>query len=453
MKNWLLILLLPFGMKAQISPENLSTVAIEILDTATLNTIDPRSLWQVFNLSKDEIYALDSYRSAFGGIVHPSEVYFIDGLDSSTADYLLELFPLKKQRQRRKVQLILKASQSASGWRTAQSVLLRETHNSGAFHQTVTNGATQRSAFLQTKLQGTSLILGDFTMHAGQGLLFGRAGFPSATTNEYFTRGLKGRTGSSSAGVLHGTAVYRKIKNWHCAFAVDTANTLAMNVHYATNNGNIFGLAGTPKEQSVYFTFIKGPFRGYGEATTKAQRIGMNIFANDVIFESNLYRDTNNLGLEMYLNGRTSLGKYRLIFKDRKLRAQWHHEKFQLFLSEHLTEEVQHPSTWRIRVLFPASGLNYAVHVHGKTKGCSAGNTAEIGHIKLKWTGALIDYGGNPVWLGTPVARGYIGASGIYEDFVGCATAVSWKNIGWSATFNAINPAASRFQMSWYAQL
>ena len=81
----LIMILSPFLIWGQIAEEDLSRRALEILDTSTLNSIDPTSLWQVFNLSKAEIFALEQYKDAFGNITHQSELFMIDGLDSTTA--------------------------------------------------------------------------------------------------------------------------------------------------------------------------------------------------------------------------------------------------------------------------------------------------------------------------------------------------------------------------------
>ena len=54
------LLCIPMLAYGQISPEDLGPTALEILDTSTLNTITPRLLWQVFGVSKDEVYSFSN---------------------------------------------------------------------------------------------------------------------------------------------------------------------------------------------------------------------------------------------------------------------------------------------------------------------------------------------------------------------------------------------------------
>ena len=67
---------LPLPSWAQVPQEELTLEAQELLDTSSINTISAQHLWQVLGLVKDLIYSFE-YRSAFGHLQHPDELYYI----------------------------------------------------------------------------------------------------------------------------------------------------------------------------------------------------------------------------------------------------------------------------------------------------------------------------------------------------------------------------------------
>ena len=446
--KYIIILLTPLITKGQVSEEDLSSRALEILDTSTLNSIDPTSLWQVFNLSKSDIFALEEYKDAFGQLTHESELFMIEGLDSTTAEYLLALFPINRTVNESKRQIIHKISLRKHQFNSRQSLLFNSNEINGAIHQSVENQHINYSGYITHHFENCALTFGDFSLHAGQGLLLGRRGFPSSTTSEYFEKGLKGRTGSVSEGILQGIGFEKKLSNGGFCVSLDTSNRCsvsAFKVYRTTRLG-----ASTSKNNfSLFFHHARGPARMYGEFGNTGQKIGANFFIKDVLFETNIYNQ-DRVWLESYISWQNTLGKWNLIHSKSRVKLNLNNSNFQLFINEHRNEDYL---SWRTKLRIPHGKSIYEFHLHGKTHGFGIRKDHTFSSIAISTTLAFIDYGQSPVWLGIPAARGFIGAKGVYSDFAGIICRLTWQGIAASFQMNFQSNSTSSLQMSFYKYL
>ena len=272
MVRLLLFFILPLSSWAQVPQEELTLEAQELLDTSTINTISAHHLWQVLGLPKDLIYSFSEYRNAFGHLDHPDELYYISGMDSSTAHYLLDLLPIKRSTIKTSNQIISKARLSAAGPKSNHSLIHRSGGQSAALHITHESGSLDGSGFLAAQRNNTTLLLGQYSLHFGQGLLFGRDGFNSLTTSEYFRSGIKGQTGASSSGLLKGFAVQHILGKHTLTLAHDA--TFPLYAWTTTSSQIAYGIAGRGPTLSTFAKYSHGPLRLFGEANEQAQKIG-----------------------------------------------------------------------------------------------------------------------------------------------------------------------------------
>ena len=444
----LIIILSPLLIWGQIAEEDLSKRALEILDTSTLNSIDPTSLWQVFNLSKAEIFALEQYKDAFGHITHESELFMIEGLDSTTAEYLLALFPIDRMVNESKSQFIHKISLRNSQINSRQSLLFNSNEINGAIHLFRENQHINYSGYLTHRFGNCALTFGDFSLHAGQGLLLGRRGFPSSTTSEYFEKGLKGRTGSLTEGIQQGIGFEKKLSNGLFCISVDSSNSYSATVFKVYETTQL-GASTSKNNFSIFFHHAHGPARMYGELGNREQKIGANFFINDVLFETNIYND-GGLWTESYISWQNPIGRWNLIHSKGRMKLNLNNQNFQLFINEHHNETH---STWRSKLRIPHRKCMYEFHLHGKTHGFGIRKERTFSNVAISATAAFIDYGGHPIWLSIPAARGFIGAKGVYSNFAGMVCRIHWQGITASVQLNFENPSASSTQMSYYKSL
>lgn len=448
MVKWLLLLCLPLLSVAQVPQEELTLEAQELLDTSSINTISPHHLWQVLGLPKDLIYSFSEYRSAFGSLEHPDELYYISGIDSSTAQYLLDLLPLKRTTLRTSNQFISKARLSATGLKSTLSLLHRSGHQSAALHLTQESRNFQGSGFIATQQNNTTLLVGQYSLHFGQGLLFGRDGFNSPTTAEYFRSGIKGQTGTSPSGILQGFAAQHSVDKHNFTLAHDGTSPLYA---WTTTSSQIaYGIAGRGRTLSTFAKYSHGTLRLFGEATVEAQKIGGNVFFRDILYELVL-EHKEQLIMKHYLSWRDRYGSWNVLVNDGKLRLGIQHKKYALIIAQHENGEGQ--NSFRIRYRYPVNSMVYDVHWHGGTYGWSGRRNWEIKALKFQLMGAMISCGGQPIWLSSPSARGYIGAISVYDDFIGIAGKTTWGPVSISMSFNAAHPEKSQLQMSYFRNL
>jgi hypothetical protein len=448
MVKWLFLLFLPLLSQAQVPQEELTLEAQELLDTSSINTISPHHLWQVLGLPKDLIYSFSEYRNTFGALEHPDELYYISGIDSSTAQYLLDLLPLKRSTFKSSRQIISKVRLSDAGFKSAHSVLYRSGPQSAALHLSQVAGNFQGSGFIATQQQSTSLLLGHYSMHFGQGLLFGRASFNSPTTAEYFRAGIKGQTGASTSGILKGFAVQRTLDNHILTFAHDGSAPLFS--WTTTSNQIAYGIAGRGLTLSTFAKYSHGPLRLFGEITKEVQKIGGNVFYGDVLYELVLEQE-KRLILKHYLSWRDRYGSWNVLVNDGKLRLGVQHKKYALIIAQHENGEGQ--NSFRVRYRYPMNRAVYDFHWHRGTYGWSGRRNWKMNALELQLMAAMISSNGQPIWLSSPTARGYIGAIAVYDDFVGIAGKTTWGPVSMSMSFNAAHPEKSQWQVSFFRNL
>ena len=193
------VLFIPHLGFSQVPREALTEEALEVIDTSSLNNISAQHLWQIFGLPKDAIFHFISYRNTFGSIAHTSELYYIDGLDTLTVDYLLDMFPLNRDMENSRGQVVSKSSLSNGTVRSSNSLLLKHHQHRAALHTVLENFKPSYNGYISSSSKNSKWLIGDYSVHCGQGILLGRPGFPSPTTNEYFRFGLGGQTGVSSS--------------------------------------------------------------------------------------------------------------------------------------------------------------------------------------------------------------------------------------------------------------
>jgi hypothetical protein len=448
MVRWLLLLSLPVISWAQVPQEELTLEGQELLDTSSINTISPHHLWQVLGLPKDLIYSFSEYRSAFGHLEHSDELYYISGMDSSTAEYLLDLLPIKRSAAKTSTKIISKARLSMADFKSTHSLLHSSGSQNAALHLTQEAQNTQYSGFLMTQRNHTTILIGHYSLHFGQGLLFGRDGFNSPTTSEYFRAGIKGQTGASSSGILKGFATQHTFNNRTLTFAHDGSAPL-----YAltTSTDQIsYGIAGRGPILSTFAKYSHGPLRLFGEATMEAQKIGANVFFRDVLYELVLeHKET--VAMAHYLSWRDRYGSWNVLVKDGKLKLGIQHKKYALIVAQHGNDNGQ--NSFRIRYRYPMKRIIYDFHWHNGTYGWSSRRNWKVKEMELQLMAAMVSSNDHPIWLSAPAARGYIGAIAVYDDFMGIAGKTTWGPVSMSLSFNAAYPEKSNVQLSFFRNL
>lgn len=442
------LLCIPMLANGQISPEDLGPTALEILDTSTLNTITPRLLWQVFGVSKDEVYSFFKYKETFGKIEHLSELYFIDGLDSSTADYLKAQFTLEKNIEPKALRLIGKSSLSKNQTRFSQRVIFQESHLKGALHLHQDNGTTSYGGFIQTQVQQTLLILGNFTLHAGQGLLFGTPVFPSLTTSEYFRLGPMGHAGSSIRGLKKGLCIQQNFDRHALVIAQDSNRTL-LSIHRELDLGSI-GACTDGRDGSIYAKVYRGNLRAFAECGSKGSKLGVNTVFKDVLFESNCTMiPKGRAQFTHHMSFRNGHGFWKFMWSDAGLRLDLVHQHYTLCVREHRSIE----RSWRIRLKVPTSIFCYEAYLHQESIGLVVAGQGNFSGYKYQIAFAAAKYKGMPIWLAAPTARGFIGSVPIYDDFFGLLAKFKFGPFYLSSQINIVHPASSKLMMSIYRSL
>lgn len=448
MVRWLFLLFLPLPSWAQVPQEELTLEAQELLDTSSINTISAHHLWQVLGLPKDLIYSLSEYRSAFGQLQHPDELYYISGMDSSTAQYLLDLLPIKRTTTKTSNKIISKARLSAAGFKSTHSLVYRSGPHSAALHLSQESGNLQGSGFIATQYNKATLLVGQYSIHFGQGLLFGRDGFNSPTTAEYFRSGIKGQTGTSSSGILKGFAAQYIFSKHTFTLAHDGQNPLfALTASKAQIN---YGIAGRGTNLSTFAKYSHGPLRLFGEATMEAQKIGGNVFIRDILYELVLEHKERFI-VKHYLSWRDRYGSWNVLVNDGKLRLGVQHKKYALLIAQH--DNAKGQNSFRARYRYPIGKVIYDFHWHSGTYGWSGRRNWKMNEFDLQLMAAMVSSNDHPIWLSAPTARGYIGAIAVYDDFVGIAGKTSWGPVSLSMSFNAAHLGKSSLQLSYFAAL
>lgn len=443
-----LFLCLPMLASSQISPEDFGPSALEILDTSTLNTITPRLLWQVFGISKDEVYSFFKYKEIFGKIEHLSELYFIDGLDSTTADYLKALFILEKNIKPNVLRLIVKASLSKNQTRFSQTVNFQESNLTTALQLQEHNGRTVAGGFIQTQIQQTLLIFGNFTLHAGQGLLFGTSMFPSLTTSEYFRSGPQGLTVTSIHGRKLGFCLHQKIGSNALLIAKDSNRTL-ISIQRDANIGTV-GCCTDGKDGSLHAKIYKGNLRAYAECGSVGSKIGINYIYKDILFESNFNRNPKGrTNLIHHMSFRNSHGFWKFMWSNAGLQMDLVHQRYTLCFREHRSSE----NSWRIRLKIPTTIFCYEAYLHKGSYGLVVARKGSIYGYEYHLAYAAAKYNGLPIWLASPTARGFIGAVPIYDDFFGLLAKIRIGQYYLSSQINIANPPSSKVLLSVYRNL
>jgi len=447
MVKWLFIFI-PILATAQVPKEQFTSEALELLDTTSLNTISPRHLWQVLGIPKDIIFALSEYRGSFGAIEHPDELFYIRGVDSLTANYLLDLLPLNRSKRSTKNQCITKSRLSQSGLKSTASLLHRSGFHRAALHITQENVTTLFSGFLSAHQGPLTFVIGNFSLHQGQGLLLGRDGFNSQTTNEYFRTGLKGQSGSSSMGILQGFGFDYQYRNMHFIIARDTEQLCYA---WSTSSDHIsYGIAGRGNKLTTFAKYSQGPLRLFSEVTQEAQKLGGNVFFRDVLYELVLQRK-EAIAVLHYLSWRDRFGSWNVMVDEGRLRVNLQHKNYALTLNQH--ERTDAASTFRLRCRYPLGKTIYDLHWHHGTYGATLRRNFSLATFKTQLMTGMISSNGFPVWLSAPAAQGYIGALAVYEDFVGIALKVTKGPLSASTYFNAIRPEKWAVQISFYQNL
>lgn len=449
MVKWL-VSLLPFLACAQVPYEELSPQAIELLDTSSLNTISPVQLWQIFGVPKDMIYALSEYRKNFGGFEHEEELYYIPEIDSNTARYLIHLLPLERFREKQCIQIIAKTSTRSNKLRSTSSIRYHSREQRAALLCLTENNESLFSGFLQSEVASTSVLVGNFSIHCGEGLLFGQEGFNSTTTGEYFRSGLRGQSGTSTAGVFQGIGMEQRRGMHHFTLAAHTNELLY--VWNATKDQIAYGIAGRGRNLTTFAKLSHGPLRAFTEFNNDAQRIGANVFFRDVLYEYILDHD-EQFTARHYLSWRDYLGTWNLQLNSGEVRLNLQGKDFAFLLSQHENGTNQVQDTWRIRFRCPTIHSTYDIHWHSGTYGFSTKNSWRLKGVDFQVMTACIASNGHPVWLSVPTARGYIGALAVYDDFFGGAISLKSHGLSISTSFNVINPNKSALQLSYYRSL
>lgn len=429
----------------QISPEDLGPTALEILDTSTLNTITPRLLWQVFGVSKDEVYSFFKYKETFGKIEHLSELYFIDGLDSSTTDYLKAQFTLEKNIEPKALRLISKSTLSKNQAMLSQSVFFQESHLKGALQLHQNKGTTFYGGFMQTKIRQTLLIFGNYTLHAGQGLLFGTSVFPSLTTSEYFRSGPLGHAGTSISELKKGFCIQQNFGKNALVIAKDSNRTL-LSIYRKLQFGSI-GACTESRDGSIYAKVYKGNLRAFAECGSTGSKLGVNTIYKDILFESNCsVNPKGQTRFTHHMSFRNGRGFWKFMLSDAGLRLDLVHQHYTLCLREHRSLQ----SSWRIRLKVPTAIFCYEAYLHQRSFGLVVAGQGNFSGYNYQIAIAAAKYNGMPLWLAAPTARGFIGSVPIYDDFFGLLTKIRIGPFYLSSQINTVRPASSKLMMSVY---
>ena len=448
-KILLVLLFIPHLGFSQVPREALTEEALEVIDTSSLNNISAQHLWQIFGLPKDAIFHFISYRNTFGSIAHTSELYYIDGLDTLTVEYLLDMFPLKRVVENSKGQVVSKSSLSNGNVRLSNSLLLRHHQHRAALHTVLENFKPTYNGYISSSTKNSKWLIGDYSVHCGQGILLGRPGFPSPTTNEYFRFGLGGQTGVSSSGMYRGVAWQHQNKGNTFLGALNQTSPLLI----WQKNRSIYsygvGLKGS--EWTVFGKYYEGPLRVFSEVTREKQHVGGNLLYQDVLFEFNVLRTEEGLTTRKYLSWQDRLGRWHVIHNDGILRVQLQNKNLRIFVNEHRTGTIERSYRWKLQL--QRSKINYDLHWHQGTYGLSIRHSWLHGPAKYHLLFAAVDYRGSPVWLGIPAARGYLGAVAIHEDFSGIVAKVAIGPLQIGTTINFENIPKSALQMSYFTSL
>ena len=289
----LFLLLVPVFGFSQVPREALTKEALEIIDTSSLNNVSAHHLWQIFGLPKDAIFHFISYRNTFGSIAHNSELYYIDGLDSLTVEYLLDIFPLKRVVEHSRGQIVSKSSLGNGTVRLSSSLLIRHHRHRAALHTVLENFKPTYNGYVSSSTKNSKWLIGDFSLHCGQGILLGRPSFPSPTTNEYFRFGLSGQTGVSTSGMYRGVAWQHQ--NQSNTFLGALSQTSPLLVWQKNHSVLAYGAGLKGSEWTVFGKYYEGPLRMFTEVTREKQHIGGNLLYQDVLFELNVLQTKEGL--------------------------------------------------------------------------------------------------------------------------------------------------------------
>ena len=445
----LVLLFVPIFGFSQVPREALTEEALEVIDTSSLNNISAQHLWQIFGLSKDAIFHFISYRNTFGSIAHTSELYYINELDTLTIEYLLDMFPLKRDVEHSRGQVVSKSSLGNGIVRLSSSVLIGHHRHRAALHTVLENFNPTYNGYVSSSTNNSKWLIGDFSLHCGQGILLGRPGFPSPTTNEYFRFGLSGQTGVSSSGMYRGVAW--QLQNKSYTFLGALSQTSPLLIWQKNHSVLAYGAGLKGSEWTVFGKYYEGPLRMFAEVTREKQHVGGNLLYQDVLFELNVLRTTEGLSTRKYLSWQDRFGRWHVIHNAGVLRVQLQNKNLRVFVNEHSTGALERSYRWKLQL--PRSKTNYDLHWHQGTYGLSIRRSWLHGPAKYHLLFAAVDYRGSPVWLGIPAARGYLGALAIHEDFSGIVAKVAIGPLQMGTTINFENIPKSTLQMSYFTSL
>ena len=301
---------------------------------------------------------------------------------------------------------------------------------------------------MQTQIQETLLIFGNFTLHAGQGLLFGTSVFPSLTTSEYFRSGPQGHSGTSIRGLKKGFCIQQKIGGNALVIAKDSNRTL-LSIHRDLHFGSI-GACTEGRDGSIYAKMYRGNLRTFAECGSMGSKIGVNTVYKDVLLESNCtVNPKGQAQFTHHMSFRNSQGYWKFIWSDAGLRFDLVHQHYTLCIREHRSIE----SSWRIRLKVPTAIFCYEAYLHQRSIGLVVAGKGNFSGYDCQIACAAAKYKGMPIWLAAPTARGFIGSVPIYDDFFGLLAKIRIDPFYLSCQINIAHPASSKLMMSIYRSL
>lgn len=451
MKWQLFLALAPGLLQAQILLETQSLEWAETKDTLSLNTITPAVLWSQFHIPKNAVFSFIEYRKAMGYLDHYDELYTLKNWDSTLVAFIREALPLNRSKNQKKAVVQSFVRWTPNRWSLQTSLHYQTEHLSAAIHRRISDTQhTFPAAVARTYRISPAVdlltIVGAHKITAGQGLLLGASSFPSLASSEIFSRGIQLKTGAGNyAHEGLGAAAQLKIKNSYLNYSYSDAHSHRGSAYLQYSQGRI-GIAADTSALSVFYKLHLRNFRYFAEHTIDQHAVGCNVFISDVLFEYNLYHNSEGFTSKLHMNWRDRRGNYFLTYAGHKLRLVHQGKRHQLSLSEHLHE---HRSTYRWRYQFNIDpNKTLELHYHQGTRGIALRERQKFNAWEFEGAIALIEYHGFPVWFGHPVASGNIGATGVFNDYAGIHLRMKFDRISVSAHWNLLDPSQPQLKVS-----
>lgn len=448
------LLLHTWQLEAQLDEALWSESFADALDTLSVNNCTPELLWAQFQFSKAQVFELVSYRTAMGGIEDPLELYALREWDSTAINLLFQLLPLKrpttKAAQFRALQRF-RATSTAQFFEARQQAT--NAHCSGALAVKLAftmdaPAKTTRHGFLwaqappphfssshKYRLPTWNLGFGDFRLSAGQGLNLSAPAFPSPSTAEIFSTGLRGVSSSYAAGAYRGVATALKWRSWQSSMVLDTAGTLT-GCLYARPHWGTFGLTHRSAQQSAFATYHSEQMRAFGELTSQGDfDLGLNNVFNDLLVEFVVKgRSEQPVALECYLSWRDSWGQWNVRRTRNRWFLQWQRGPWTLTTSEHRAAEASHAPTYRHKLRWQFQWGQMDLHYHAGSRGITYQWSGATQAYRYAVQASFIHANGHPVYISAPTASGGIPALGVYRSWAGLHLKAQWRQ--WQASMS-----------------